>query len=445
MRRGLRAWLLLAACVPLALAVGATWLLTSGGGRDWALARLSAQLPAGTTLRIDALQGALLGPLEARGVHYVDAHGRVDIARLHLEHGLLPLLRGHWRVHRLWLDGVVVRREPATAAAPPPRWPDLLPRWSLPLTIDVDDLRVRGLSLGRAGAPTTVLARLDGAGTLGDGALILHRLRAAAAEGEVTLSGRYVPRARFRSDLRLEAQWRPSPGGAPVPVHARLLGDLRAATLSATAGGAAPLRLQATLRDGDAAVPTWRLALESPGLDTAAFGLAATHALAGAVSLEGLGGDARVAARGVVDGRTFGIAPATLHLGQESVQLSALTLRLDEGALTLDGQIGWRRAAPTADLRLRSDAWRLPARAGGTDVLAAGALRVHGAVDDWRLEGELRFRRARAQATLSIAAHGNRERAQLTRADALTPAGRLQASGSVAWAPQPQVDGVVRA
>lgn len=444
-RRLLRWGSLAAAGALVVLALAGTWLLTSAGGRDWALARLQARLPSGATLRIDAVAGTLLGPLDARGVHYRDSQQQIDIAHLRLEHGLAALLHGRWRVQRLWLEGVDVRYTPGPAPAAPKGWPDVLPRWSLPLTIDVADLRVHTLSVSRDGAPVITLARVDGAFALGDGELALDRLRVVAATGEATLAGTYRPRDRFRSDLRLDAQWRPGADGAPVPVHAQLQGDLRAATLTAASDGAAPLRLQASLRDGEAAAPTWRIALDSPGVDTSTLGFTAAHAIAGTLSLDGRGGEARLAARGAVDMHTFDIPSSALRVEADAVQLTAVTLRTAEGALVLDGRVAWGGAAPAGDLRLHSAGWRLPAQAGGVDAVVAGAVHARGALDAWQLDGDLQFRRAQAQATLALAARGDRARAELTRVAATTPAGHLQAQGTLAWAPRGHVVGTVRA
>lgn len=123
--RGVSIALLLAVAI---VAGFAAWLLTTAGGRDFALERAEAMLPDGTSL--GTAEGRLIGPLVLRDVRVVQGGATVAIERLELDWSQTALLASRVQVDYLRLHGVDVvlpsDGDEQTGPAGPPVLPDSL-------------------------------------------------------------------------------------------------------------------------------------------------------------------------------------------------------------------------------------------------------------------------------------------------------------------------------
>src|SRR6185437_13780693 len=89
------------------LAASAWWLLGTGAGLRFALARVNSLTDGAVS--VQQAQGRLIGPLDLAGVRYADGKGLdVRVAKLHLDLRFWPLLARRVHVLALQADGVEV-------------------------------------------------------------------------------------------------------------------------------------------------------------------------------------------------------------------------------------------------------------------------------------------------------------------------------------------------
>lgn len=107
-----------------------------------------------------------------------------------------------------------------------PRWPEILPALDMPVTLVVESLQVRRLSIIGEGKPRLRIERADGRFTLGDGMLDLPELRIDSDRGPMRFAGFYRPRDNYRTQMRGDAELRLDPNSAPNRVSLLATGHL---------------------------------------------------------------------------------------------------------------------------------------------------------------------------------------------------------------------------
>ncbi|AXQ31425.1 hypothetical protein D0B54_23280 [Solimonas sp. K1W22B-7] len=117
----------------------AAWLLGTPAGTRYAAEQAQAWVPG---LRIEAVEGSLLSPLELRGLHYEDDSVRVEIDRVSLRWRPRSLLRGRLRIVDLQAGTVDVQVRDT-----PPDEEDSPPISELPLGLRVVKAGVQRLRL----------------------------------------------------------------------------------------------------------------------------------------------------------------------------------------------------------------------------------------------------------------------------------------------------------
>jgi len=110
-----RVTLLAIAALLLIIGGTATWVLCTGSGLRFAVARAEGLLAP--KLAIDAVDGAASRSIHVRGVHWRDAESGVDatLAEGDVELGLRALLSGTLHLQRVDLQGLRVTLSPAPA------------------------------------------------------------------------------------------------------------------------------------------------------------------------------------------------------------------------------------------------------------------------------------------------------------------------------------------
>lgn len=430
------------AVVALVALISTTWLLRSTGGRDWLLARAIAVLPAGSTLRWQSIDGSLSGPLEIRGLHYAYKAHRFDAARLHIDHGLWPLLSGRLDVNSLTIDGAtwVIPRDDSPTEMP--KWPDMLPVLDMPLTVNVRKLQVRGLQLMHGADRWARISRIDGALLVGPGRLQLKQVALVSDLGVLRIDGDYLPEDNFRSTLDGRVVFPAVSGAPPALLTFAARGDLDDFGFSLAGRAPAPVALTLALRDGSAARPRWKLDAVTTQWSPAQTGMA--DAVPMAMDLHVVGDGGRASLRGSLarDGLAVKLAPSNLILNDGIVAFSPLALQLEQGAVALTGAVALRGEDPYFNLSLRSRALRLtPAitSAETPPVSASGLLRMRGPWAAWRVDGEMNLHRARQSAKVTMAGRGDANRLLVDSLLARTPSGTLRGTGEMHWQPNLQV------
>lgn len=434
--RSLR-WLVLLALILGVLIVGmTTWILNSNGGRDWLLARVIGLLPAGSSLEWDRMDGRLSESLDVYGLRFVHDGLRIEARHVHVEQTLWPLLSGRLRIARVEVDDATVNLAPSDEPFELPRWPEVLPALDMPVTLAVESLQVRRLSVIDEGRPWLRVNNANGRFTLANGALDLPELRIDSDRGPMRFAGFYRPRDNYRTQMRGEAELRLDANSAPNRVTATAAGHLDDFRLQLQGNAPAPLSATLRLRDGSA-TPRWsfdakseRLRLQEFGIDDEAVYVVDLHG-------NGTGGRSQWFGELQRDETKLRIAPSRLRLEDGVVSFEPLLLELAQGPVRVDGQLHLEGEAPRVDLRVRSDALRFESAGKNAPAVDAGAdLEIAGLLADWNVQGNASFRRDGQKATVTLQGRGDREQLTLSTLKAETPNGRLDGKGRVQWTPK---------
>ncbi|MBS0456615.1 MAG: translocation/assembly module TamB domain-containing protein [Proteobacteria bacterium] len=417
------------------------WLLLTTSGRDAALGITARFLPKGS-LTWQRADGVLGRSLTLHGLRFQHDGVTFSAKRVSLEPRWLPLLRDRVRLDALRVDDATLDLPIDHTPQPPPRWPDVLPKFDLPITLDVAQIDVRTVRISRERTPLLTIATAHGGALLAPGRLRIDRLIASTDRGEFRIDGAMNARRSYAT--RIAAQWQAPAGADAADLHLIAGGDLQHFVLSVSGHAPAPLAVKLTLDNGQR-VPDWSLSATAHGLDTqrvAALAGAADHDAAAAVApwhidltANGTGGAAKLRGRIAQGERALTIAPS--QLDYENGVLSAHPLALDmlDGRVRVTGRADFKPAAPTLDATVDLDriAWR--ADPSAEPVRASGTLSVRGTLAAWQTNGMLDLRRSGEAARLALALDGDGTQATIHSLDATTPAGKLHANGHLRWSP----------
>ncbi|MBS0193384.1 MAG: translocation/assembly module TamB domain-containing protein [Proteobacteria bacterium] len=422
----------------LTSATGA-WLLLTASGRDAGLALFARLLPA-NALSWQRADGTLSGPLILYDLRW--RHAGVDFRaqRVTLDPSLAALFARRLRLGTLDVDAATLDLPIDRTPQPPPRWPDVLPKFDVPIAIDIGTAHLHALRISREGAPVVAIARLRGGLLLAPGRLRIEHLTASTDHGRLVLDGRIDARRQYAT--RVQATW-----DAPASAHLRLVagGDLDHFVMSLAGRAPEPVCVHLTLDNGRR-VPDWTLALHAQRFDSQALlALASTEKSDATASspwnldldTSGHGGAATLHGGVEHAGLRIGIAPSKLAYADGVLDASPLTLNLLDGRAQVSGRADFNAVAPRVDARVTLDGVRWRADAQASPVQARGDLKFAGAISEWTLSGALDLHRDGEKATVQIAGNGDATQASLQRFDATTSAGAMHASGHVAWAPHP--------
>jgi translocation and assembly module TamB len=440
-RRPLRAVLLLSLLLALLLVLGTGWLLRSGGGRDYALARLIEALPA-DSLRWQRAEGALDGPLVLHGVSYTQDGVAVTVARLELDLAPAAAFSRQLRIESLRLEQVRVVLPPADPLAPSwpqeLRLPSSLTPWRLPFALQVDALALRDLVLERKGQDQALLrvTQAEAAGSLVDGRLELERLQLASDRGTLRAAGTIDTGHAWLTRLGLDLELL-VPDAAPLPVALRLEGDLEDLRLEARSALPQPatLTLHAT---GGLAQPRWTLQLDAPQVDPRRLG-GQGEVLSLALRARGDLQQALWSGEVLRGATRLAVEPSQLRYADGALLLEPLLLVLEAGRIEARGRILLAAPEPVFDLQLSAPGWRWspPDAASGEAVVADLQAQLEGPLHDYALRGEGKLARGDQRATLTLAGRGDERGLRLESLRFASPGGALQGSGELGWTPIP--------
>ena len=440
-RRGRIVLIGLAAGLLVAL-ISSMWLLRSTGGRDFFLARAIAMLPEGSTVRWQSMDGSLSGPLEIRGLHYAYKAHRFDAARLRIDHGLWPLLSGRLDINSLTIEGatwVIPRDESPTEL---PKWPDILPVLDMPLTINVRELKVRGLQVMHGPDRMARISRINGALLVGPGRLQMKQMVLVSDRGVLRIHGDYLPADNFRSTIDGRVVFPAAAGAPPALLNFAARGDLDDFGFSLDGRAPAPISLTLALRDGGSDRPRWKLDAVTTQWLPVQTGLADVAPIAMDLHVIGDGGQAKLNGSVSRDGLAVKLAPSKLILNDGIVAFSPLAMQLKQGDIALTGAVALRGGDPYFNLRLRSRALLLTPAVSSAEtppVTASGLLRVRGPWSAWRVDGDMDLHRANESAKLTVAGRGDSRRLLVDSLLARTPSGTLRGTGELHWQPNLRV------
>ena len=438
------------------------WLLATFGGRDFLLARIAAALPEGTELTWGSAEGPASGPLVLRQVRYVQ-RGCPDVdgepvpygqcprptvltftaARVLLDPEITPLIGRRLRLDALDVDEATLDLpEPADTPFELPKWPEVLPRIDLPLSLQADAIRVDGLRVTRAGAPLVNIATIRAGLDARQGELHVADLVVDSDRGRFGAHGVYAPGDNYRTDLTASALL-PAPFPRPRPrIGLVARGDLDYMDVALSGHVPDPVRVALALRDEG-----WSLRADADALDPALLagsGEAGTP-LSFSLAADGQGGAADVQGRLERGTLQAVLQPSRIRLQEQVLELQPLVLDVFDGRITARGRgdfsqpraADFRFAVNARGLRLGGDpAAPDPEPADPAPVIGLDAdLGIAGRSRAWAVIGSASLERDGLRGQVELDGRGDTERLRLRTLRATTPGGRLDGTGELGWSP----------
>jgi translocation and assembly module TamB len=416
----------------LLLAVTIGWLLGTGSGLRFALARVQAA--SAGALHVQHAQGRLIGPLDLVGVRYDDGKGTVaNVAKAHLDLRVWPLLAKRVHVLVLDVDGVDV-------ALPKPT-PDQTPNsgsFSLqpPVELILDRVHVGTVKVTRDGQPLFASNRLDLAGSWTLRGIELGRLALQAPEGHLDLAGTLAIGKGYQGDSKAAFAWKV--GDTDYAGNLVAHSDSKQAHLDLTLSAPTVAQLQLDLsQGGDYA---WTGKLDVPRFDPKPL-LGDSSLKALAVAVQGRGDRYGGALDGRLDLNDYQLLLQPLR-AQFSHDFNTLTLQQlalgspqIKGSVAASGVVQLDAKPLSAQLDIRWNDLLLPQDLVGQVLASHGGLKASGTADKYHAEGDVEIGPPGKLAKLALNLDGTAQQITLHTLALKQPQGDVQANGTLTLQP----------
>ncbi len=379
-------------------------------------------------LRIDTVDGRLVGPMRLHGIAYVDPQGnQVEIPTLEVDWRPSALLQRRVQISRLLVSEIALVLPPRSpgdsAAAPPP----MLPTVSMPIDVALEGGEIGALRLREPGQTTAreIVRRVRLAGYTGPHGVVVERLEVDANEFSVAARGNLSPEGRW--PLELDSEWTVSLASLPRATgRLRLGGDLT--TLTADATTTAPVRSDLSVKVNDPlGALAWNGQWNVEPFDLGNFTARGSGwRLGGVIAAQGGRDDVQVNAHVPINAPAIGdvtvVAAARVTRTAAEVQQFELS-HANGAAVTGHGRLAWGGPLPELDMQgnwrnLRwpldnSPVWESPSgefsaqgNADRMETRVAGSIRAAGADPSapQRLQITASLRDLRAQPKIAAAA-----------------------------------------
>jgi translocation and assembly module TamB len=420
------------AALLLVLAAALWWLLGTGAGLRFALAR--AQAATHGALHVQQARGQLIGPLDLSGVRYDDGKGTVaSVAALQLDLRFWPLLRK--RVHVLALDV-----EGVDIALPKPSPDDTSSSGGFSLKplveLVLDRVHVGSVKVTRADQPLFASSRLDLAGSWTDRGIELRQLALQAPDGHAELDGRMAVGTGYRGSGKASFAWKVDTTDYAGNLAARSDGKLAHLDFELKAPMVARLQLD-LVQSGDDA---WTATLDAPRFDP--------KSVLGDGSLKSVAANLR----GHGD-RYGGTLEGRLDLGEYQLLLQPLqaqfshdfdTLTLQQlglgspqvkGSVAASGTVHLDAKPMAAELDIHWNDLQLPAELAGQLLASHGELKASGSAGKYHAEGDVAIGPPGKLAALSLDIDGTPKQIALHTLALKQAQGGMQANGTLTLQP----------
>jgi translocation and assembly module TamB len=431
-RRWLR-WLLVALLlIVLLLAVTAGWLLGTGSGLRFVLARVQAATDG--ALHVQQAQGRLIGPLDLTGVRYDDGKGTVaKVAKAHLDLRFWPLLARRVHVIALDADGVeVALPAPAPEESPRSGGFSLQP----PVELILDRVHVGTVKVTQDGQPVFASSQLDLAGSWTHGGIELSRLALTAPDGRVDLAGRLAIGTNYQGDSQASFAWKVDDIDYAGTLAARSDGRQAHLDLKLAAPTVARLQVDVT-QSGDYA---WTGKLDAPRFDPKPL-LGDSSLKALAIAVQGRGDRYGGTLDGRLDLNDYQLLLQPLR-AQFSRDFNTLTLQQlglgspqIKGSVAASGIVQLDAKPLSATLDIRWNDLLLPQDLVGQVLASHGQLKASGTGDNYHAEGDVEIGPPGKLAKLTLDLDGTAQQIALHALALKQPQGDVQASGTLTLQP----------
>ncbi len=323
----------------LLLPLGLYCLLNSQQGSHWLIRQVLAVLPGNNA--IAKIEGNLLNDLTLNQLHYESATERVEVNYLHLNWQAGPLFQGVLKINDLDIDGVQIQIKPHPAK--PSSDFDWHADSILPVELIVDKLSLRDLQYQDGDASPYTLQQISLSTVTEQDQLILKSLNfealplKASATGQIRL-GKLFP-------FTLSAQWQiDNADNGLWQGHSQLQGDANQIQIDHQQATPFLLNLKGQMADlqtkpeanltGEWQKLKWPLLAEEPQFSSAQ----------GHFEMTGPLDNYQLSLNGPL---TQSYLPgAQIHFNAkgraDALDIEALKIESDAGALSVDGQVDWQ-------------------------------------------------------------------------------------------------------
>ncbi|UGB38719.1 translocation/assembly module TamB domain-containing protein [Frateuria soli] len=413
------------------LALGLWWLLGTGAGLRFTIARASGFTDG--ALSVQQASGSLAGPLQLEGLRYADGKGLdVRVASARLDVRLWPLLGKQLHVDTLDVRGVDVVLPP-----PPPDEQRSGPlSLNPPLAIQVDQAHAADLTVHQGGQSLFTANTLDLAGRWNAQGIAIRALRLRSPQGHADVDGTLAIGDTWRGNGQASFAWTLGDTTYAGQVQAHSDGTRARLALALTQPMAAHLQVQ--LEQGGAW--PWTASLKAPSFDPAPLlGKGTLESLA--LDLDGKGSRRGGTLTGTVDLNQWRLqlAPLRAQLNDDRSRLTLETLSLTspqiKGRLQAHGQIQLDAAPPAGTLQLSWQDLELPAALAGQPLASHGQLDVHGSTAQFHAQGDIAIGPPGKLAQLAVNLDGTPRQLALHTLDVRQPQGHLHAQGTLVLQP----------
>ncbi len=427
-RIGIAALVLIAACFA-ALA----WVLYTPSGLRFALDRGVAMMHG--QFAYASASGTLAGETTITGLRWRDAAGDT----LSIDHavvGLQPwaLLDRRIHVRKARVDGVVFDMAPAAPSKNQGSFS--LQSLKPPLPIVLDDARVTGIHVRRAGQPVFTADSLAIAGRWSADQLKLDSLDLRAPNGHVTLTGTLSLASGYHGTGRATIDW--TQGGTHYVGTITSHSDGKQARLHA--GLSSPVRADLDADVALAAGHAWQVSLEVPPFDAGDLPVLPASVQTLALGLHGTGDIQGGMLKGqiVANGHTVLIDPAQFQYDGQTLTLELLKLRSPSmpGIATATGTVRLGATPIAASLDVAWQGVRLPADLAGQPLDTHGKLHVDGSTRRFAAKGALTVGPPGHPADLRVDLAGTSQAIELHSLKLVQKNGGLDAHGSIDVSPR---------
>jgi translocation and assembly module TamB len=420
------------AALLLLVAAALWWLLGTGSGLRFALAR--AQAATDGALHVQQAQGRLLGPLDLAGIRYDDGKGTVaTVAKAHLDLRFWPLLAKRLHVLALDVDGVeIALPKPSATASPSSGSFSLQP----PIELILDRVHVGTVKLTQDGQPLFASNQLDLAGSWTGSGIELRQLVLQAPDGHANLDGRLAIGTRYQGNGKAAFAWKIGETSYAGSLDARSDGQRAQLDLGLTAPTVARLQVD-LVQSGDYA---WTGQLDAPRFDPKPL-LGDSSLKALAIAVQGHGDHYG----GTLDGRLdlndyqLLLQPLRAQFSHDYNTLTLQQLKLGspqiKGSVEASGTVQLAAKPLSAALDIRWNDLLLPADLAGQALASRGALKANGSADAYHAEGDVDIGPPGKLAKLALNLDGTPQQVTLHTLALKQPQGGLQARGTLTLQP----------
>ncbi len=432
-RRWLR-WIVLAVVLLLALIIAfSTWLLGTSSGLRFAVAR--AQAATNGALQVQQAQGRLIGPLDLSGVRYRDGTGLdAQVATIHLDLRVWPLLSKRLHVLDLDIDGVNVALAPST---PSKENTDSTFSLKPPLDLLLDRVHVGAVKIIQAGQPVFASNRLDLAGSWTGNGIELRQLDLQAPEGYAKLNGKLAAGGkRYQGDGSASFAWKvgTTDYAGSLTTHS----DGQRAHVDFKLAQPTIAQLQLDLQQSGDFI--WTAKLDAPSFNPKPL-LGDSTLKSLTVSLQGHGDRYNGTLNGTLNLNDYQLSLQPLRV-QFSHDLKTLTLQQlslgspqIKGSVAASGTVQLDAQPVSANLLVQWNDLQLPAELAGQALASHGSLKASGSADHYHAEGNVAIGPPGKLASLALNIDGTPQQIALHTLALKQARGGMQVNGTLTLQP----------